>query len=324
MASGAKVTFKVTLTSDPKLPFRVCVPACRRRRSWFAAARHVAAALRRRCGAAERPLSLAPRSFSVPEEAPFTAVLKFAAEEVRPGSASASLRRVCAPWRRSGCAFAPPRVRRTPCHRASPRASRRLVACCRARLSTAVSPKTRTRSETLSLRARPKLPVHDAALHASEPSVAAVRSSRCLRRPAPSSQTVRPLHLPGNALTVLQTLIQPLNLRPRDADGVGINPAQSAGALPRLCAASARRLAPLLTAALPSPSSQCARRQRVPEARLGAAPHSARPRGLQSMRRSRSRAGPAASRAQLVQFRAPCKHTRYDTCAASRSMAARR
>lgn len=71
----SKVTFKVTLTSDPKLPFRVCVTPvalCAPRVRPHAEPR-----------AAPRARRVTSCSFSVPEEAPFTAVLKFAAEEVR-------------------------------------------------------------------------------------------------------------------------------------------------------------------------------------------------------------------------------------------------
>ena len=74
----SKVTFKITLTSDPKLPFKVYVklifmPA--QLNLLFEATKILQIVPNSR-------VSLLINSLSVPEATPFTAVLKFAAEEV--------------------------------------------------------------------------------------------------------------------------------------------------------------------------------------------------------------------------------------------------
>lgn len=71
MASGGKVSFKVTLTSHPKLPFKVYVNSYLFIYLFW-------------CFELSGILTfLINRRFSVPEAAPFTAVLKFAAEEFK-------------------------------------------------------------------------------------------------------------------------------------------------------------------------------------------------------------------------------------------------
>ena len=74
----SKVTFKITLTSDPKLPFKVYVklifiPA--QLNLLFETTKNLEIVSNIR-------VSLFINSLSVPEGTPFTAVLKFAAEEV--------------------------------------------------------------------------------------------------------------------------------------------------------------------------------------------------------------------------------------------------
>ncbi|KAG0447923.1 hypothetical protein HPP92_028083, partial [Vanilla planifolia] len=81
--TGGKVSFKVTLTSDPKLPFKVWAFSP----SYFSTLLFTLVLDHIRVFHFHFPLSINhlpfPTSFSVPEAAPFTAVLKFAAEEFK-------------------------------------------------------------------------------------------------------------------------------------------------------------------------------------------------------------------------------------------------
>jgi hypothetical protein len=92
----SKVSFKITLTSDPKLPFRVCVsrpgggvprrpPLARR----IAPEGWIPRGTSSRSLTSSRPPY--PRRLSVPEEAPFTAVLKYAAEEFKVPAATSAI-----------------------------------------------------------------------------------------------------------------------------------------------------------------------------------------------------------------------------------------
>ena len=83
-AGGEKVKFKIILASDPKLPFRVCVPspcgpagtgACTFAPRQPRCVPLMRAAQLLRCGRRARRVN-------VPEAAPFTAVIKYVADEV--------------------------------------------------------------------------------------------------------------------------------------------------------------------------------------------------------------------------------------------------
>ena len=73
---GGKVSFKVTLTSDPKLPFKVCVNSFQFLFRFLFMLIVVYLFL-------IQSVNFRNFRFSVPEAAPFTAVLKFAAEEFK-------------------------------------------------------------------------------------------------------------------------------------------------------------------------------------------------------------------------------------------------
>ena len=95
----SKDSFKITLTSDPKLPFRVYVFLLRAQtppsRSPRGPVQHTTtkflfdAILNPTTD--PPPLPSCPNSLSVPEEAPFTAVLKYAAEEFKVPAATSAI-----------------------------------------------------------------------------------------------------------------------------------------------------------------------------------------------------------------------------------------
>ncbi|VDO36549.1 unnamed protein product [Haemonchus placei] len=88
-SSGSKVTFKITLTSDPKLPFKVLVFRCFLSINFVPNAYDVMKATQLLTFSMAAIISIF--SLSVPEATPFTAVLKFAAEEFKVPAATSAI-----------------------------------------------------------------------------------------------------------------------------------------------------------------------------------------------------------------------------------------